>query len=92
MEITLYRTIGVQTCTTLDLEPGDYLYCDTVEELQRDIEDDIAESEDIDIDMGAMETSETESILKIPNEFIKEWNRLKYNESKLSIDNIMKVN
>ena len=78
MEVTLYKTIEVHTSSTLDLEPKDYLYCETIEELRENIKDDLSDAEDFDFDFDVPVDSEIlDTILEIPDEFIKEWKKLK---------------
>ena len=76
MEITLYRTIRVYLNSTLELKPKDYLYCDTEEELKRNVENDLRSSKDFAY-LDTDEIKELDHALDIPDKFIKEWNILK---------------
>lgn len=58
----------------LILDPSDYLYCDNVEELISDVEEDLIYS----VDYGDVSVGDTVNVsLQIPQEFIEEWIKLK---------------
>jgi len=76
MGVILTIAIAVTRTIFLDLKPKDYLYCDTEEELKRNVENDLRSSKDF----AYLDTDEIEELdyaLDIPDKFIKEWNILK---------------
>ena len=63
--------------TELDLDPKDYLYCENFEDLKDSVREDLADS----LDWDNMYIKETDSDYSIPDEFYKEWKKLKgFNE------------
>lgn len=69
--------VEAQSYAKLILDPSDYLYCDDVDELISDVEEDLICSVDYG-DVGVAEVSEVS--LHIPKEFVEEWKYLKLKE------------
>ena len=63
--------------TSLELSPSDYLYCETEDELLLAVEEDLHDA----MNTGDVYWDDSESSVRIPDEFIEEWKRLKENEA-----------
>ncbi len=66
--------VEAKSYAKLVLDPSDYLYCDDVNELANDVEEDLIYS----VNYGDVDVENTANILlNIPQEFIEEWKKLK---------------
>lgn len=73
----LKRLIDSYVESELILDPEDYLYCETEDELLLAVEIDLHDA----MNTGDVYWDDSENNIKIPDEFIEEWKHLKKNEA-----------
>lgn len=71
------RLIGSYVESELILDPEDYLYCETEDELRLMVELDLNDA----MNIGNVYWEDSENNIEIPDEFIEEWKHLKKNEA-----------
>lgn len=73
----LKRLIDSYVESELILDPEDYLYCETEDELRLMVELDLHDA----MNTGNVYWEDSENSIRIPDEFIEEWKHLKKNEA-----------
>lgn len=78
MEIKFKETINVGIIdASLDLDPDDFLDCDTLDDLYYEIKEYYYGNPQNEYSLGDVSVEDSDIEFKIPDEFIKEWKKLK---------------
>ena len=81
MKIDFEETINIGFINvSLDLDPHDFLDCDTSNDLKSNIKEYYYENPNGDYGLGDVYIDDSEVDVTIPDKFIEEWKKLKTNE------------
>ena len=81
MKIDFEETINIGFMNvSLDLDPHDFLDCDTLDDLEFDIKEYYYGNPKGEYSLGDVHVEDSEVDVTIPDKFIEEWKKLKANE------------
>lgn len=81
MKVDFEETINMGFMNiSLDLNPSDFLDCDTLDDLEFDIKEYYYGNPQNEYSLGDVHIEDSEVDVTIPDEFIEEWKKLKANE------------